>query len=83
MKPTNSTTQGQSNPRKIRAFAIYQILLGWKTNKSNPRKQKLKVALSGNKKLSRVGFDFIYTGNRLQETQPNQILREHPMPLLT
>ena len=26
-----------------------------------------------------VGWDWLYTGNRLQETQPNQTLRTHPI----
>ena len=52
----------------------------------NPRptqlkKIRLKVAFGPlfptANNFSWVGIDFIYLGNRLRETQPNQILRKH------
>ena len=46
----------------------------------NPRKIRLKVAFwvtFSHSKYFFVGWDWFYIGNRLQETQPNQILRKH------
>ena len=50
----------------------------------NPRKIRSKVAFGPlfptANIFSWVGIDSIYLiGNRLQETQPNQILRKHPI----
>ena len=49
----------------------------------NPPKIMLKVAFGPlfptKKKLFRGLGLVLYTGNRLQETQPNQILRKHPI----
>ena len=60
MKQTNSPTQGQPNPRKIRL-----------TN-------GIWATFSHSKQFV-VGWDLFYTGNRLQETQPNQIIHKHPI----
>ena len=77
-----------------RVFAIYQIVLGWKTYEyyyetdelPNPRltKPKKKMVLTWKfGPLFPTANDFLwvgidYIGNRLQETQPNQTLRKHP-----
>ena len=78
----------------ITVFVIYQSLLGWKTYKycyetdelPNPRptQPKKNEVKSGNwatfvhsKHLFR-GLGLIFMGNRLQETQPTQILRQQP-----
>ena len=60
MKPTNSPTPGQPNPRKNRLKVAFGPLFPTANT------------------LSWVGIDF-YVGNRLQEIQPNQILRKHPV----
>ena len=47
-----------------------------------PRKTGLKVvfgSLFSDSKEFFVGWDWFFVGNRLQQTQPNQILREHPI----
>ena len=75
-------------------FAIYQILLGWKTYRyyyetnelpnpmppPNPRKIRLKWSLGH---FFPTAYNFrelglIHIGNRLQETRANQILRKIP-----
>ena len=58
IKPTNSPTQGQPNPRKIGIWGTFS-----------------------HSKYFFVGWDLFYIRNRLQETQPDQILRKHPSEL--
>ena len=74
-----------------RVFAICQILLSWKTCKydyetdelptsrpTQPKENRFKSgiwATSSHIKKLFVGWDRCYTGNRLRETQTNQILR--------
>ena len=60
MKPTNSPTQGQLNPRKNRLKAAFG-------------------ATFSHSDYFFVGWDWLYMGNRLQETQPDRILRKHPI----
>ena len=78
----------------IRVFAFCQVLLGWKTYKyyyetdelpnprsTQPKKNWVKSGTWATFSLSKlffVGWDLFYIGNRLQETQPIQILRKHP-----
>ena len=75
-------------------LAIYQPLLSWTTCKHyyetdelpnasqpNPRKKMLKVVFGPLFPIANtfpIGWNWFYIGNRLQETQPNQILRKHP-----
>ena len=59
VKPTNSPTQGQPNPRTVR-------FKSWHLGHFFPTANYFFV-----------GWDWFYIGNRLQETQPNQILRKH------
>ena len=60
MKPTNSPTQGQPNPRKNRLKVAFGTLFPTANN------------------FSCVRIDFCI-GNRLRETQPNQIVGKHPI----
>ena len=77
----------------LRLFAIYLIMLGWKTCKfyyeteelANPRPTQPKKTQveSGiwvtfsHSEYFFVGWDWFYIGNRLREIQPNQIIRQH------
>ena len=65
-------------------------MLGWKPCKyynetdelPNPRKKWLKSgvwAIFAHGQYFSLGWDWFYIGNRLQEIQPNQKLRKHPM----
>ena len=62
MKPSNSSTQGQPNPRKTRV----KVALG------------PLFPHGGTGNIFSVGWDWFYVRNSLQETEPNQILLKHP-----
>ena len=57
-----------------------------KANPTQEKKKRLKVAIWAiffpRSKYFSVGWDWFYVGNRLQETQPNQIFRKHPILLI-
>ena len=75
-------------------FSIYQILLGWETYKyyyetdelpyprptQNQEKNRLVAfgALFSRSKYFFEGWGWFFIGNRLQGTQPNQIIFKHP-----
>ena len=80
--------------RRVFATYIYQIMLGWKTckdcyetdevpnPKANPTQEKIgwkwQSRNSSHSKWLFAGWDWFYIGNRLQETQHDQILRQQP-----
>ena len=86
--PGNRYTLPTTPLQTLGCLAIYLIILGWKTYKcyhetdeipnpkANPTQEKqVKKKLSGHSSHSKylfVGWDILYTGNRQQETQPNQ-----------
>ena len=79
---------------RIRVFATYLIMSGWKTCKqwyendeppnprpTQPKKNQVKSgvwATFSHSKQFLVGWDRLHIGKRLQEIQPSQILRKHP-----